>query len=255
MNKSFEIRIYPNQEQQELIDKTFNYVRYTYNFMLKLKQKLYEYLGINLSYNNMSKVLTELKKHKSWLKEVDAVSLQQCLKDLDTAYQKFFNGAGYPKFKSKKRDKDSYRANMNIHLDQDTKKIKIPKIGWIKFRDKTNFNGLKKIYNVAISKTPSGKYFASISAEVDISVFERANRNCGIDLGLKDFCILDNGEKVDNPKFFVKSQKKLAKMQRKLSKKVFGSNNYLKYKIKVARLHEGIKNQRLDFLHKGTSSL
>lgn len=255
MNKSFKIRIYPNQEQQELIDKTFNYVRYTYNFMLKLKQKLYEYFSINLSYNNMSKILTELKKQKSWLYEVDKCSLQNILKDLDNAYTKFYNGAGYPKFKSKKRDKNSYRTNTNIHLDQDNRKIRVPKIGWIKFKDKSEFKGLTKIYNVTISKTSSNKYFASISAEVDIPVFERANQNCGIDLGLKDFCVLNNGEKVDNPKFFVKSQKKLAKAQRKLSKKVFESNNYLKYKVKVAKLQEKIKNQRLDFLHKLSTKL
>ena len=255
MNKSFEVRIYPNQEQQELIDKTFNYVRYTYNFMLKLKQKLYEYFSINLSYNNMSKVLTELKKQKLWLKKVDKCSLQNILKDLDNAYTKFYNGAGYPKFKSKKRDKNSYRTNTNIHLDQDNRKIRVPKIGWIKFKDKSKFKGLTKIYNVTISKTSSNKYFASISAEVDIPVFERANQNCGIDLGLKNFCILNNGKKVDNPKFFVKSQKKLAKVQRKLSKKVFESNNYLKYKVKVAKLQEKIKNQRLDFLHKLSTRL
>lgn len=255
MNKSFEVRIYPNQEQQELIDKTFNYVRYTYNFMLKLKQKLYEYFSINLSYNNMSKVLTELKKQKLWLKKVDKCSLQNILKDLDNAYTKFYNGAGYPKFKSKKRDKNSYRTNTNIHLDQDNRKIRAPKIGWIKFKDKSKFKGLTKIYNVTISKTSSNKYFASISAEVDIPVFERANQNCGIDLGLKDFCVLNNGEKVDNPRFFIKSQKKLAKMQRKLSKKVFESNNYLKYKVKVAKLQEKIKNQRLDFLHKLSTRL
>ena len=250
MNKSFKVRIYPNQEQQKLIDKTFNYARYTYNFMLKLKQKLYEYYGINLSYNNMSKILTELKKYKSWLKEIDSVALKESLKDLDMAYQNFFNGAGFPKFKSKKRDKDSYRTNSYLQLDQNIKKIRIPKLGWIKFRDKSDFNGLKKIYNVTISKTSSGKYFASISAEVEIPVFERANQNCGIDLGLKDFCTLDNGEKIDNLRFFNQSQKKLAKMQRKLSKKVFGSNNYFKYKIKVAKFQEKIKNQRLDFLHK-----
>ena len=250
MNKSFKVRIYPNQEQQELIDKTFNYARYTYNFMLKLKQKLYEYYGINLSYNNMSKILTELKKQRPWLKEIDSVALKESLKDLDMAYQNFFNGAGFPKFKSKKRDKDSYRTNSYLQLDQDIKKIRIPKLGWIKFRDKSDFNGLKKIYNVTISKTYSGKYFASISAEVEIPVFERANQNCGIDLGLKDFCTLNNGEKIDNLRFFNQSQKKLAKMQRKLSKKVFESNNYFKYKIKVAKFQEKIKNQKLDFLHK-----
>lgn len=250
MNKTFRIRIYPSKEQQILIDKTFSYVRFLYNYMLKLKQKLYEYHKISLGYNNMAKILTELKRYKTWLKEVDNVALQQCLKDLDNAYQMFFKGFGYPNFKSKKRDKNSYRTNNNLKLNKDDKKIRVPKIGWIKFRDKTKFNGLIKINNVTISKTPSGNYYASISAEVDIKALSRTKKSCGIDLGLKEFAIFNTGEKINNPRFFKESQKKLAKMQRKLSKKVFESNNYFKYKIKVARFQEKIKNQRLDFLHK-----
>ena len=122
----------------------------------------------------------------------------------------------------------------------------------LRFRSKYKLDdkNILKIYNVTISKTSSGKYYASISAEVYIPCFERINQSVGIDLGLKDFAILGNGEKVDNPRYFVNAQKKLAKMQCKLSKKVFGSNNYQKYKVKVAKFHEKIKNKRKDFLHK-----
>lgn len=249
MNKSFKVRIYPNQEQQELIDKTFNYVRYAYNFMLNLKQKLYNFYKINITYNNMCKILTELKKHKSWLCEADATALQQCFKDLDFAYQRFFNGAGYPNFKSK-RGKNSYRAVGRIYLDQDNKMIKIPKIGWIKFRDKSNFSGLTKINNITISKTPSGKYFASISAEVDIKALTKTKKSCGIDLGLKDFCILNDGTKFENPRFLVRSEKRLRLLQKSLSRKVYGSKNYEKARIKLAKLHEYIANCRKDYLHK-----
>lgn len=250
MNKMFKVRIYPNKEQQILIDKTHGSVRHIYNFMLNLKQKLYKEFNISLNYNNMCKILTELKKHKTWLKEVDAIALQQCLKDLDYAYQMFFKGFNFPKFKSKKRNKNSYRTNGYIHLDKDNKKIRVSKIGWIKFRDKTEFNGLTKINNITIFKTPSGKYFAAISAEVDIATLSKTKKSCGIDLGLKDFCILNNGDKIENLKFFQTSEKKLAKMQRKLCKMKLYSNNYYKYKIKVAKFQEHIKNQRLDFLHK-----
>lgn len=111
------------------------------------------------------------------------------------------------------------------------------------------------INNITISKSPSGNYYASISAEVDIKALSRTKKSCGIDLGIKDFCILNNGNKFNNPKFFVNSQKKLAKMQRKLYKKEFESNNYFKYKVKVARFQEKIKNQRLDFLHKLSTQL
>ena len=111
MNKSFEIRIYPNQEQQMLIDKTFDYVRFIYNYMLEFKQKLYKYFHKNITFYDMCKILTKIKNRKSWLKDIDSRSLQQILKDLDIAFKMFFNGSGYPKFKSKKRDKDSYRTN------------------------------------------------------------------------------------------------------------------------------------------------
>ena len=206
--------------------------------MLNLKDKLYKFFGISLSYNSCSKVLTELKKTKTWLKSVDSRSLQHCLKDLDNAYVNFFSGqCRYPKFKTKKRSKNSYRTHQRIRLNTENRTIKIPKVGSIKFRDKSKFKGITKIYNITISKTSSGKYYASISAEVNIGHFEKTNQNIGIDLGLKDFAILSSGDKVCNPKLFIHAQKKLAKMQRKLSKKVYGSSNYQKYKVRLARFH------------------
>lgn len=117
MNKGFKVRIYPNEEQQTLIEKTFGCKRYLYNFMLNLKQKLYSFYKINIRYGNMCKILTELKKQKPWLCEIDAVALQQCLKDLDFTYENYFNGLGFPNFKSK-RDKNSYRTNSKLKLDQ-----------------------------------------------------------------------------------------------------------------------------------------
>ena len=249
-NKSFKVRVYPNKEQKVLIDKTFGCARFIYNFMLNLKQKLYKDFNISLSYNHMSKILTELKRHKTWLKEVDKWSLQNSIKDLDSAYQKFFNGDGFPKFKSKKRDKNSYRTNHRIQLSVDNKKVKIPKVGWVRFRDKSKFKGLTKINNITISKSSSGKYFASISAEVNIAHFEKNNQNCGIDLGIKDFCILNDGTKFENPKFLVRNEKRLKLLQKSLSRKIYGSKNYEKAKIKLAKFHEYIVNSRKDYLHK-----
>lgn len=251
MIKNFKIRIYPNQEQQILINKTFGCARYVYNYMLKLKQKAYNIFELKLNYVKISSILNKLKQQKIWLYEVDAVALQQCLKDLDAAYINFFNGiTGYPNFKSK-RDKNSYRTNgRTIALDQDNKKIKIPKVGWIKFRDKTNFSGLTKINNITISKTPSGKYFASISAEVDIKALAKTKKSCGIDLGLKDFCILNDGTKFENLRFLVRSEKSLRLLQKSLSRKVYGSKNYEKARIKLAKFHEHIANCRKDYLHK-----
>ena len=249
MNKSFKVRIYPNQEQVRFIEKTFGCVRYVYNYMLNLKQKAYNIFESKLNYIKTSSILTKLKQRKSWLCEVDAVALQQCLRDLDAAYTKFFNGSGYPNFKSK-RGKNSYRTVGYLQLDQDNKKIRIPKVGWIKFRDKTNFSGLTKIYNITISKTSSGKYFASISAEVDIKAFAKTKKSCGIDLGLKNFCILNDGTKFENPKFLVHNERRLRLLQKSLSRKVYGSRNYEKARIKLAKFHEYIANCRKDYLHK-----
>ena len=249
MNKSFKVRIYPNQKQIQLIEKTFGCARYVYNYMLNLKKKLYDFYGISLNYNHMSKILTELKRHKIWLNEVDAKALQQCLKNLDFAYKRYFDGSGFPNFKFK-RGKNSYRTDNKLKLDQDNKMIRIPKVGWIKFRDKTKFNGLNKIYNITISKTPSGKYFASISAEVDIKAFAKTKKSCGIDLGLKNFCILNDGTEFENPKFLVNNEKRLRLLQKSLSRKIYDSKNYEKARIKLAKFHEYIVNCRKDCLHK-----
>ena len=120
--------------------------------------------------------MTELKKHKTWLKQVDSVSLQQTLRDLDSAYQNFFNGRGkYPKFK-RKQDKNSYRTNHHIKINN--RYIVVPKVGMLRFRDNYKLEDKKilKVYNITISKTPSGKYYASISAEVNIHSFEKTNQ-------------------------------------------------------------------------------
>ena len=250
VNKDFKIRIYPNNEQINLIEKTFGCIRYVYNRMLKLKQKAYNIFELKLSFAKICSILTKLKQRKSWLYEVDSKALQQCLRDLDAAYIKFFNGAGYPNFRCK-RGKNSYRTNgTTIELNQDNKMIKIPKVGWIKFRDKSKFIGLIKINNITISKSASGKYFASISAEVDIIAFAKTKKSCGVDLGLKDFCILNDGTKFINPKFLANNEKRLRLLYKSLSRKVYGSKNYEKARIRLAKFHEYIVNCRKDYLHK-----
>jgi len=253
LNKSFKVRVYPTEEQQVLLEKTFGANRFVYNYFLNLKIKLYEFYKINLSYNHSSKVMTELKKHKSWLKDVDSVSLQQTLRNLDRAYQRFFSGRGkYPKFK-KKQDKNSYRTNHHIKINN--RYITVPKVGMLRFRDKNDFSNILKIYNVTISKTTSGKYYASISAEVNIHSFEKTNQNVGIDLGLKDYLILDSGEKIHNPRILKSLEEKYRRLAKSLSRKVKGSANYRKAKINLARFHEKIVNIRKDFLHKLSTSL
>ena len=248
MERAYKLRIYPNSKQIESLNQTFGCVRYIYNHFLNRKINFYEENNESLTYNACSKELTQLKKENEWLQNPDKCALQNALKNLDAAYQNFFNKrTGFPKFKSRKSFKDSYKTNSNLKFENN--KIRIPKIGWIKTRGYKEISG--RILSITISKTKSNKFFASICVtEFEPKQFEKTNQNVGIDLGLKEFAIFNTGEKINNPKFFIKSQKKLAKMQRKLSKKVFESNNYFKYKIKVAAFQEKIKNQRLDFLHK-----
>ena len=255
MIKSFKVRIYPNEEQKVLLEKTFGANRFIYNYFLNLKSKLYEFYKINLSYNNSSKALTELKKQKPWLKQVDAISLQQILRDLDIAYQNFFSGrTGYPNFK-KKQDKNSYRTNGSIKINN--RYITIPKVGMLRYRDNYRLEecNISKIYNIIISKTPSGNYYASISAEVDITAFEKTNRSCGIDLGLKDFLIFDTGKKINNPKILATLEKKYRKLAKAVSRKQLKSNNRNKARIKLVKFHEKIVNIRKDFLHKLSTNL
>ena len=255
MNKSFKVRVYPTKEQQILLEKTFGANRFVYNYFLNLKSKLYEFYKIRLSYNNSSKVLTELKRQKTWLKDVDNVSLQQTLRDLDSAYQNFFNGRGkYPKFK-RKQDKNSYRTSQSIKINN--RYITIPKIGMLHFRDsyKLEDKNILKIYNITISKTSSGKYFASISAEVYIPCFERTNQSVGIDFGIKDYLILNNGDKIHNPRILKTLEIKYRKLARAVSRKKLNSNNRNKARIKLARFHEYVANVRKDFLHKLSTKL
>ena len=255
MNKSFKVRIYPTKEQRVLLEKTFGANRFVYNYFLNLESKLYEFYKINLSFFNSSKVLTELKKQKTWLKQVDSVSLVQTLRDLDSAYQNFFSGrAKYPNFK-KKQDKNSYRTNQSIKVGNSF--ITIPKIGMLRFRDRYKLEecNILKIYNVTISKTSSGKYYASISAEVNIKYFEKTNQNVGIDLGLKDFAILSNGVKIKNPRTLKSIEDKYRRLAKSVSRKVKGSSNYQKAKLKLARFHEHIANIRKDFLHKLSTNI
>jgi len=257
LNKSFKVRIYPNKEQRVLLEKTFGANRFVYNYFLNLKSKLYGFYKINLSYNNSSKVLTELKKTKTWLKEVDSKSLQQTLRDLDNAYVNFFIGKSkYPKFKSKRLSKNFYRTcGVTLSLNIENRTIKIPKVGSIKFRDKNDFSNITKIYNTTISKTSSGKYFASISAEVYIPCFEKTNQNVGIDLGLKDFAIFSSGIKIHNPRILKHLEDKYRRLSKSLSRKVYNSSNYQKAKLKLARFHDKVTNIRKDFLHKLSTNL
>lgn len=228
-----------------------------YNYFLNKRIKAYEESKKTLGFSECSRELTKLKKELVWLKEPDKCSLQNALKHLDLAYQNFFRRVevGYPKFKSKKNRHKSYKTSYtNNNIAFVNGKIKIPKLGWLKVRDKCMPQG--RILNATISQTPSGKYFVSICCtDIECQDPIRTDKYVGIDLGIKDFAITSDGEKYNNHKYLKQSLKKLAKLQRELSRKTRGSSNWEKARIKVAKLHEKIANQRIDTLHKLSSTI
>lgn len=256
MLKAYKYRIYPSKEQQILINKTLGCTRFVFNYFLDLRIKAYKLESKSLSYNDNAKVLTSLKKELKWLKEVDSISLQQALKDLDKAYKNFFRdkSVGFPKFKSKKNNKKSFRTqNVNSNVEVLENYIKLPKLGLIKYKNSRTFNG--KINSATISKTATNKYFVSILVETENLKLPKLNTSIGIDLGVKDFAVISTGEIIDNPKFLRNLEYKLKFQQRSLSRKKLGSKNWCKQKLVVARLHEKIANARLDFLHKLSTRL
>lgn len=256
MEKTYKYRIYPNKQQKELLSKTFGCYRFVYNYFLDKSINDYKQNNTTYNYYVASRELTKLKNEYEWLKEPDKYALQNALKDLLSAYKYYYNGHGFPKHKNKKTHKYSYRTQCNkpTSIQVINKKIKLPKLGWIKYKDKQIPQG--RILNATISQVPSGKYYVSICCtEVTFDKYPKTNNNIGIDLGIKDFATLSNGIKIDNPKFLAKSLNKLAKLQREWSRKSSGSSNKNKARIKVARQYEKISNQRRDFLQKLTTEL
>lgn len=257
--KAYKIRIYPNNRQIEQIEKTFGCCRFVYNYFLAKAIADYKETGKSNTYNQNSAHLTQLKKldEYSWLKEPEAMALQSSLKDLDIAYQNFFRNVkhgkqpGYPKFKKKIASRQSYKSTYStpaqFHcLDN---KIFLPKLKWVKFKGNLDIRGTP--LSATISRAASGKYFASICCkDVEIEEFEKTGSVIGIDLGIKDFAITSDGDKIDNPKYLAKSTKKLKRLQRQFSKKQKESKNRNKLRISLAKQFEKVTNQRNDFLHK-----
>ena len=262
MNRAFEIRLYPNKKQQKLLNSTFGACRFVYNNVLGLRQSYFtdfNFKSTELSIEQM------LKSFNPWLNGIEAKALQQSIRDLDKAYSNWFNSlhkktkqkSKAPKFK-KKSDKQSYRTlqmrkNFFKLLDIQNRKITVPKIGKITYRCGYDFSkyGIIKVCNITVKKSKTNKYYCSICCECkEPEKLKQNDYSIGFDLGLKDFLIDSDGIVIDNPKYFRKSQEKLAKEQRKLSHCTKGSNNYIKQKLKVALVHEKVRNQRKDFQHK-----
>ena len=255
-NKAYKFRLYPNEEQKVLFAKTFGCVRFIYNQMLSDKIAHYKETGMKL-HNTPA----QYKKEFEWLKEVDSMALCNAQMNLQTAYNNFFRApkVGFPKFKSKKRDKDSYTTNnQNGTVGIIDKKLRLPKVGLVKMVQHRTISDSEKIKSATITRTPSGKYYVSILVEYDkiIPEIELSKDNAiGLDYASHSFYVDSQGREADYPKFYRKAQDKLAREQRKLANMKYGSNNYHKQKIKVARVHEKVANQRLDWIHKLSTQL
>lgn len=258
---SYKYRVYPTKEQRVLLSKHFGCSRWIYNYALDKKIKAYQTTKESLSRFTIQRDLPILKKSEEtiWLKEVNSQSLQASLENLDKAFTHFFKEKkGFPKFKSKHNNRQSFSVPQNGIVDFETNTISIPKFKKpIKCKLHRKFKGNSK--TVTISKTPTGKYFISVLVEVNEELAKLKpideNKAVGIDLGIKTFAVLSNGEEIQNPKYLRSAMKQLKKQQRRLSKKAKGSNNRKKAVKKLAILHEKVSYKRNDFLHKVTAKL
>ena len=258
MEYSYKFRIYPNKEQENLIQRTFGCCRFVFNHYLAYRKDVYEKTKETMNYYACAKDLTVLKQQKEtvWLNEVDATALQSSLRDLDTAYQNFFRcikqgkKTGFPNFKSKHNRWQSYKSKcVGTNIKVLKNGVQLPKLGAVKCRVSRQVQG--RILSATVSQTPSGKYFVAICCtDVDIQPFKPTNQAVGIDVGIKSFAVSSDGIEYSNPKYLRKSEKKLARLQRSLSRKTKGSRNREKARVKAARLHEHIANQRKDMQHK-----
>ena len=258
-HKTYKFRLYPNLEQRILFEKTFGCSRFIWNQMLADKITHYKKTG-----EILRNTPAQYKDEFPWLKEVDSLALANVQLNLNKAYKSFFQSKfGFPNFKSKKTAQSYQTNNQKGTITLLDGKVKLPKVGWVKVKLHRQLKGVIK--SATISKTATGKYYISILCEEEILPLPKDNSNLGIDLGLENFAILSTGEKIENPRFLVSLSKKLAKEQKILSRKgllakkkgmkLSESSNYQKQKLKVARLHEKIANQRKDFLHKLSTNL
>ena len=251
MFKAFKYRLYPTEPQKELIAKHIGSSRFVYNLALETKNAAYISAKHNYSAFDLVKQLPELKKEFPWLKEVNSQSLQQAIQNMDIAFKKFFKGAGFPKFKSKHRGKQSFAIPQNVIVKDDF--LIVPKFKeGIKMSLHRQTKGTIK--SATITATPTGKYFVSILCDTKEELPSKApikeNTTIGVDLGIKDFLITSDGEVVSNPKYLRKAQSKLKYAQRKYSK-----HKGRRTKKKLAKLHEKVVNKRKDFLHKVSTQL
>ena len=257
IKRAYKFRFYPTDEQKQILAQTFGCARFVYNRMLKVRTDAWYENQQRIGYHETSSLLTELKKQPEfyWLNDVSSVPLQQSLRHLQTAFANFFaKRNGYPKFKSKhglnsaEYTTSAFRWNGK---DLTLAKMKEPlAVRWSRTIPKA-----AKVTTVTVSNDHAGRYFVSMLCDDAVSSLPLHEGKVGLDLGLNSFAVLSTGEKVSAPNTFRKNEKKLAKLQRRLAKKLKGSKNRTKARLKVARLAAKVSDTRKDFLHKLSTRL
>lgn len=253
LNKAYKFRLQPNKEQIILIEKTFGCARFMYNTLLSASNEHYKETG-------KSKIFTpaSYKKEFTWLKEVDSLALANVQMNVKRAFTNFFRGnAKFPRFKSKKYSKKTYSTNcVNNSIRVEGNLIKLPKLGFVKFKNHRQIPQNHKIKGATISKNPAGKYYISVLVEYEMDIVQQpSNKVVGLDFAMNGLYVSSDGEKANFPRYYRQAEQRLAKEQKKLSRKVKGSSNYFKQRTKVAKIHEKIANQRKDILHKKSKEL
>jgi len=254
LNKAFKFRIYPNSEQEVLIAKTFGCVRFIYNKMLGDKIEYYKRTN-----QKLKNTPAQYKKEFEWLKEVDSLALANAQMNLQTAYNNFFRKpkTGFPKFKSKRNNKKSYTSNfVNGNIKLENGFIVLPKLKAVKIKQHRSIPKDYKLKAVTVSKTASGKYFASILYEYEVDIKTVQPKTfLGLDFSMKELYLSSDGVSAEYPRYYRQSLDQLKREQRKLSLCQKGSKNRNKQRIKVAKIHEKVTNQRKDFLHKQSKQI
>ena len=263
MEKGYVYRAYPNAKQRELIKKTFGCKRFVYNYFLDVRKARWENDKKNMTFFEMNKLLTPLKQEKNFLREPDKNALQNALRDLDKAYDNFFGTVnssrkmkfGYPRFKSKRDNYQSYRTNFtNNNIAFEGTHIKLPKLGRVRIRGGKTLVPEGRILSATMRIEPDGRYYISICAtDVPAPVLKHSEDPVGIDLGIKDLAILSDGTQFDALKPLNASLKRLKFLQRSFDRKSKSSARREKARVKVARMHAKIAAQREDYIHKLTN--
>lgn len=255
MYKAYKYRLYPSENQKIQMTQHFGSCRMIWNLALEVKKTAWEKARINITRNDLQKQLVDLKQEYKWLYEINSQSLQSVLFNLENAFEGFFNGNGYPGFKIKTGHQSFQCPSNTRRINWETSTLSIPKISDIPIRLCRKFEG--KIKTVTISKTPTGKYFASILVDNEESLPEKPSINpkktIGIDIGIKSFAVTSDGRFFEPNRYLKNSLERLKCLQRRASRKKKCSNNSKKANLCVAILHEKIANQRIDYCHKITT--